>query len=58
MQFQYNPKNIVYVKASQKRRVNQVAAGHSSAALLENAIGDDKVWVFKFGARMSRLAIE
>lgn len=41
MSFVYNPKNIIYLKASVKKRMNKIGADHSSAALLENAIGDD-----------------
>ena len=56
MAFMYNPKNFLYMKASSKRRMNKVGADHSSAVLLENATGDDKVMSFKFGSRFSRLA--
>ena len=52
----YNPKNFIYLKASTKRRVNKVGAEHSSAALLENATGDDRVMSFKLGSRFSRLS--
>ena len=56
MAFMYNPKNFLYMKASSKRRMNKVGADHSSAALLENATGDDRVMSFKLGSRFSRLA--
>ena len=56
MSFVYNPKNFIYFKTSEKRRLNKVGTEHSSAALLENATGDDKVMSFKFGSRLARLS--
>ena len=58
MSFIYNPKNFVYLKASVKKRSNKVGSAHSSAALLENAIGDDRVVSFKIGSRIGRLGSE
>ena len=56
--FNYNPKNFFYLKTSIKRRSNKVGADHSSAALLENAIGDDQVLSFKVGQRIARISAE
>ena len=55
MNFVNNPKNYLYAKLSRKNRANRVGADHSSAALLENAIGDDRVTSIKIGSRFSRL---
>ena len=41
MSFVYNPQNYMYAKVSKKSRQNKVGADHSSAALLENAVGQD-----------------
>ena len=51
-----SPKNNAYVKVSQKYRVNKVGAVHSSAALLENAQGDDSVRSVKAGVKMTRVS--
>lgn len=56
--FVYNPKNFYYLKASVKSRRNRVGAQHSSAALLENAMGDDKVLCVKAGTRLALLNVE
>ena len=56
MTFFYNPKNYLYLKQSVKQRSNRVFGGrNSSAALLENATGDDKVFSLKIGSRLGRL---
>ena len=39
-------------------RKNKVGSQHSSAALIENATGDDKVTSYTIGARMSRLSVD
>lgn len=39
--FLCNPQNFVYLKLSSKFRQNKVAELHSSAALVENAVGED-----------------
>lgn len=58
MSFVYNPRNLVYLKASIKDRNNAVGSEHSSAALLENATGHSRVACFKMGAQMSRLSVD
>ena len=39
--FAFSPQNHAYLKVSQKFRSNKVGLEHSSAALLENAVGED-----------------
>ena len=56
MSFVNNPKNFIYVKGSLKQRQNKVGSDHSSAALLENALGDDKISSLKLGSRLGILS--
>ena len=58
MSFVNNPKNFIYLKGSLKQRANKVGADHSSAALLENATGDDRVSSVKIGTRVGHLGVE
>jgi len=55
MNFVNSPKNYLYAKVSQKQRTNKVGGDHSSAALLENAEGDDSIYSFKIGSRFCRI---
>ena len=54
----YNPRNELFIKASHKYRKNKIGVDHSSAALIDNAIGDDHVVSWRAGAHMSRLGTD
>ena len=54
----YNPSNYVYLKASHKYRKNKVGVDHSSADLILNSIGDDRVVSWQTGARLTRLSTD
>lgn len=50
-----DPEKLLYLKLSRKNRQNRVDTNHSSRALMENALGGDKLYVARLGLKFNEV---
>ena len=56
--FFFNPENYAYLKVAAKQRQNKVGSKHSSALLLERAVGEDSIKQVKLGVRFGQVSTQ